>query len=80
MVRNKAKLKNFGNLTQKVEAFVEKYDIIKKDKEKIEAQMLKNEREKQRIKEQLEKVLRERDLIKQKLDGIVEKIDSLDLL
>ncbi len=74
------KLKNFEALSKKIEIVIEQYDIVKRDKQRIETQMLKRDRETQQIKKRLEKVLKERSLIKQKLDSITEKIDSLDLL
>lgn len=73
-------LTNFENLSQKIEIIIEEYDKIKRDKEKIEAQMLKKEMESRETKRQMEKILRERNVIKKRLGTIFEKIDSLDLL
>lgn len=70
----------FEELTKKIEKIIEKYDSIKKDKEKIEYIMLKKGKENQEIKKQLETVLRERENVKRRLDALVEKIDSLELL
>jgi seryl-tRNA synthetase len=74
------KLTNFENLSKKIEIIIEEYDKIKRDKEKIEAQMLKKEMESRETKRQMEKILRERNVIKKRLGTIFEKIDSLDLL
>ena len=76
----KLNLKSFKILSEKTESIIQHCDTIKQDKERIEAQMLKKDRESRAIKKQLEKTLKERDIIKQRLDGIIEKIDSLDLL
>ena len=73
------KLTSLENLSKKIEVVIERYDIIKKDKQLIEAQMLKKDKETQEIRMKLEKVLRERNIIKKKLDSITEKINSLDL-
>ena len=73
-------LKSFKILSEKTESIIQHCDTIKQDKERIEAQMLKKDRESRAMKKQLEKILKERDIIKQRLDGIIEKIDSLDLL
>ncbi len=73
------KLPNLENLSKKVEVIVEQYDKIKRDKEKIEAQMLKKEMENRETKKQMEKILKERTIIKKRLGAIFEKIDSLDL-
>jgi seryl-tRNA synthetase len=73
-------LTNFENLSKKIEIIIEEYDKIKRDKEKIEAQMLKKEMESRETKRQMEKILRERNVIKKRLGTIFEKIDSLDLL
>ena len=73
------KLTSLENLSKKVEVIVEKYDKIKKDKAKIEAQMLKKEMENRETKKQMEKILKERTIIKKRLGAIFEKIDSLDL-
>jgi len=67
------------NLSKKIETVIARYDIIKKDKARIESQFLKKETEVIEIKKKLDKVLKERNIIKQKLDSILEKIDSLDL-
>jgi hypothetical protein len=75
----KVKLINLENLSKKIEVVIEQYDIIKKDKQRIEAQMLKKDKETQEIRMKLEKVLRERNIIKKKLDSITEKINSLNL-
>jgi hypothetical protein len=69
----------FEELIIKIEKIIEKYDSIKKDKDKIEHMMLIKEKENQEIKKQLEIVLRERENMRRKLDAIVEKIDSLEL-
>lgn len=74
------KLTNFEDLSKKIEIIIEEYDKIKRDKEKIEAQMLKKEMESRETKRQMEKILRERNVIKKRLGTIFEKIDSLDLL
>ena len=74
------KLTNFENLSKKIEVIVEQYDKIKRDKEKIEAQMLKKEMENRETKRQMEKILKERNVIKKRLGAIFEKIDSLNLL
>ncbi len=74
------KLTNFEDLSKKIEIIIEEYDKIKRDKEKIEAQMLKKEMESRETKRQMEKILRERNVIKKRLGNIFEKIDSLDLL
>lgn len=74
------KLTNFENLSKKIEIIIEEYDKIKRDKKKIEAQMLKKEMESRETKRQMEKILRERNVIKKRLGTIFEKIDSLDLL
>ena len=76
----KVKLANFDQLSSKIEDIVKLYDVAKRDKEKVEAQMLRKDKESQIIKKKLEKALQERNIIKQRLDGISDKIDSLDLL
>ena len=73
------KLTSLENLSKKVEVIVEQYDKIKRDKGKIEAQMLKKEMENRETKKQMEKILKERTTIKKRLGAIFEKINSLDL-
>ena len=74
------KLRNFENLSKKIETIIEEYDKIKRDKKRIEAQMLKKDMENRETKRQMEKILKERNVIKKRLGAIFEKIDSLDLL
>ena len=74
------KTESFETLTNKIEAFVAKYDVARKEKDRIEALVMKKERENLEIKKRLEKVLKERDMVRRKLDGIIEKIDGLDIV
>lgn len=73
-------LKSFENLSKKIEVVLEQCDKVKRDKQRIESQMLKKDKESREIKKKLEKALKERNLIKQRLDGLAEKIDSLEPL
>ena len=69
---------NLSELEEKVANILEKYELLKKDKEKIEARLASKNKENEDVKKHLGKVLEERNVIKRKLDGLIEKIDSLE--
>jgi chromosome segregation ATPase len=69
---------HLAELEEKVANILEKYELLKKDKEKIEARLASKNKENEDVKKHLGKVLEERNVIKRKLDGLIEKIDSLE--
>ena len=69
---------HLSELEEKVATILEKYELLKKDKEKIEARLASKNKENEDVKKHLGKVLEERNVIKRKLDGLIEKIDSLE--
>ena len=71
-------LTNFETLSIKIEDIIRQYDLVHKDKQRIEAQMLKREKESLELKKMLQVALEERELIKRRLDGLIAKIDLLD--
>ncbi len=73
-------MSSFEKLSEKIHTVLEKYTEAKQEKERIEAQMVKKEREVQEVKKRLERALKERDMVRIKLDGIIEKIDGLDIV
>ena len=70
----------FDELTNKIEAMIQHYEIMKRDSEQFETQLQKKEHETLEVKTELAKVLKERDMIKQKLGSIVSKVDDLGLI
>ena len=70
----------FDELTNKIEAMIQHYEIMKRDSEQFETQLQKKEHETLEVKTELAKVLKERDMIKQKLGSIISKIDDLGLI
>ncbi len=70
----------FDELTNKIEAMVQHYEIMKRDSEQFETQLQKKEHETLEVKTELAKVLKERDMIKQKLGSIISKVDDLGLI
>jgi|GEM_PF-1698682 len=70
----------FDVLTNKIEAMIQHYEIMKGDSEQFETQLQKKEHETLEVKTELAKVLKERDMIKQKLGSIISKIDDLGLI
>jgi len=71
-------IEHLSELEEKVATILEKYELLKKDKEKIEARLASKNKENEDVKKHLGKVLEERNVIKRKLDGLIEKIDSLE--
>jgi chromosome segregation ATPase len=71
-------IEHLSELEEKVANILEKYELLKKDKEKIEARLASKNKENEDVKKHLGKVLEERNVIKRKLDGLIEKIDSLE--
>ena len=71
-------IERFAELEKKVANILEKYALLKKDKEKIEARLAYKDKENEDFKKNRGKVLEERNVIKRKLDGLIEKIDSLE--
>jgi chromosome segregation ATPase len=71
-------IEHLSELEEKVSNILEKYELLKKDKEKIEARLVSKNKEIEDVKKHLGKVLEERNVIKRKLDGLIEKIDSLE--
>lgn len=70
----------FDELTNKIEAMVQHYEIMKRDAERFETRLEKKEQETRAAKTELAKVLKERDRIKQKLGNIISKVDDLGLI
>ncbi len=70
----------FDELTNKIEAMIQHYEIMKRDSEQFETQLQKKEHETLEVKTELAKVLKERDMIKQKLGSIISKVDDLGLI
>jgi chromosome segregation ATPase len=71
-------IEHLSELEEKVANILEKYELLKKDKEKIEARLASKNKENEDVKKHLGKILEERNVIKRKLDGLIEKIDSLE--
>jgi chromosome segregation ATPase len=71
-------IEHLSELEEKVANILEKYELLKKDKEKIEARLASKNKENEDVKKHLGKVLEERNVIKRQLDGLIEKIDSLE--
>ena len=71
-------IEHLSELEEKVATVLEKYELLKKDKEKTEARLASKNKENEDVKKHLGKVLEERNVIKRKLDGLIEKIDSLE--
>jgi len=71
-------IEHLSELEEKVANILEKYELLKKDKEKIEARLASKNKENEDVKKHLGKVLEERNVIIRKLDGLIEKIDSLE--
>ena len=72
------KMERFAELEKKVANILEKYTLLKEDKQKIEARLASKNKENEDVKKHLGKVLEERNVIKRRLDVLIEKIDSLD--
>lgn len=70
----------FDELTNKVEAMIQHYEIMKRDSELFESRLQKKEQETQAVKTELARVLKERDMIKQKLGSIISKVDDLGII
>jgi chromosome segregation ATPase len=70
----------FDELTNKIEAMIQHYEIMKRDTEQFDARLKKKEHEALEVKTELAKVLKERDKIKQKLGSIIAKVDDLGLI
>jgi hypothetical protein len=72
------KLERFAELEKKLQLAVERHNMLKLDKEKIEARLAYKTKESEDIKKQLEKILKDRDVIKSKLDSLIEKLEFLE--
>jgi hypothetical protein len=72
------KLERFAELEKKLQLVIERHNLLKLDKEKIEARLAYKTKESEDIKKQLEKILKDRDLIKGKLDSLIEKLEFLE--
>ena len=70
----------FDELTNKIEAMIQHYEIMKRDSEQFETKLKKKEHETQEAKIELAKVLKERDMIKHKLGSIISKVEDLGLI
>lgn len=71
-------IEHLSELEEKVANILEKYELLKIDKEKTEARLASKNKENEDVKKHLGKALEERNVIKRKLDGLIEKIDSLE--
>lgn len=72
------KLERFAELEKKIQLVIERHNLLKHDKEKVEARLAYKNKESEDVKKQLEKILKDRDVLRKKLDGLIEKIDFLE--
>ena len=72
------KLERFAELEKKLQLVIERHNLLKHDKDKIEARLAYKTKESEEIRKQLDKILKDRDLIKKKLDSLIEKLDILE--
>lgn len=72
------KLERFAELEKKIQLVVERHNLLKHDKEKVEARLAYKNKESEDVKKQLEKILKDRDVLRKKLDGLIEKLDFLE--
>ena len=72
------KLERFAELEKKIQLVIERHNLLKHDKEKVEARLAYKNKESEDVKKQLEKILKDRDVLRKKLDGLIEKLDFLE--
>jgi predicted nucleic acid-binding Zn-ribbon protein len=71
-------LERFAELEKKIQLVIERHNLLKHDKEKVEARLAYKNKESEDVKKQLEKILKDRDVLRKKLDGLIEKLDFLE--
>jgi len=72
------KLERFAELEKKIQLVIERHNLLKHDKEKVEARLAYKNKESEDVKKQLDKILQDRDLLRKKLDSLIEKLDFLE--
>lgn len=65
-------------LDEKVRAIIDQFERVRQEKQRLEAQLLKKDREVRDIKKRLDAALRERTTVRQKIERIMQKIENLD--
>lgn len=72
------KLERFAELEKKIQLVIERHNLLKHDKEKVEARLAYKNKESEDVKKQLEKILKDRDVLRKKLDSLIEKLNLLE--
>lgn len=65
-------------LEEKVHEIIERFERVRQEKQRLEAQLLKKDREARDIRKRLDAALRERTTVRQKIESIMQKIENLD--
>ena len=72
-----AQLEKFEKLEKGVNELVERYSLLKHEKDSLTRSLKKESSENQMAQERLERLYRERYQIRSKLDSLIEKLDGM---
>jgi uncharacterized coiled-coil DUF342 family protein len=67
----------FNTLEDKINALIEQFVSLKKEKDEVEERLRQKEIDQQEILDRLEKLHKERDVVRSKLDGLIVKLDGI---
>ena len=72
-----AQLEQFEKLEKGVNELVERFSLLKSEKDSLTRSLKKESSENQMAQERLERLYRERYKIRSKLDSLIEKLDGI---
>ena len=72
-----AQLEQFEKLEKGVNELVERFSLLKREKDSLTRSLKKESSENQMAQERLERLYRERYKIRSKLDSLIEKLDGI---
>ena len=72
-----AQLEQFEKLEKGVNELVERFSLLKREKDSLSRSLKKESSENQMAQERLERLYRERYQIRSKLDALIEKLDGI---
>ena len=72
-----AQLEQFEKLEKGVNQLVERFSLLKREKDSLSRSLKKESSENQMAQERLERLYRERYQIRSKLDALIEKLDGI---